>query len=235
MIRLIGFDADDTLWDNELAFALTQTKFRQILSRFHSHEWIDARLLETERRNVELFGYGAKGFALSMIETAIELTEGRITGSELQVILDAVRTMLSDPVAPLAGVREVLHDLRGAYPLLLITKGDLYEQEAKIARSGLGELFASVEIVSEKSCDKYKALLRKHSLSSDEFLMVGNSVKSDILPVLELGGYAAHIPYSLTWQYEFAEPPVSHPRLASLRSMQELPGVVRRLNCEALA
>ncbi|WP_395853569.1 PfkB family carbohydrate kinase [Cystobacter fuscus] len=222
MVTTIGFDADDTLWHNENLFADAQALFRKILAQYHSAEWIDRKLLEAERRNLEYFGYGAKGFALSMIETAIELTEGRITGSEIQRIIDVVKGLLKGPTNLLDGAKETVSRLAQSHRLLLITKGELFEQEAKLARSGLAELFHGVEIVSEKNIETYRRILVKHGIKANEFLMVGNSVRSDILPVVELGGRAVHVPYHLTWAHEVVDVSSSDQRFATLKHLGEL-------------
>lgn len=202
MIRVIALDADDTLWHNETHFFEAHGRFQELLAPFHDHTWIDERLLATELRNLQHFGYGIKGFVLSMIETAIELTEGRIQGSEVQRIIDLGKAMLDKPVEPLPQVLETLAQLAGRYQLMVITKGDLFDQEAKLARSGLAHLVARFEVVSEKDEASYRRVLARWAIRPEEFLMVGNSVRSDILPVLALGGQALHIPYELTWAHE---------------------------------
>lgn len=201
-IDVIAFDADDTLWHNESLFTLTQAKFKQLLAAYHSDEWIETKLNETERRNIEHFGYGIKGFTLSMIETAIELTEGRISGAEIQEIIGYARAMLEAPVELLDGVGQTISRLASEYQLMLITKGDLFDQESKIARSGLGDYFSRVEIVSEKNASVYRAIIARHRFDPQRFLMVGNSIKSDILPAIEAGARAVYVPYHLTWVHE---------------------------------
>jgi putative hydrolase of the HAD superfamily len=226
----IAFDADDTLWHNESLFAVTQAKFRELLAPYGDAEWIDQRLYTTETRNLDHFGYGIKGFTLSMIETAVELTGGRIGGHEIGQIVEWGRTMLSSPVELLPGAEEVVAQLGEEYPLLLITKGDLFDQESKLARSGLGSYFRHVEIVREKDAAVYTSILNKHGVMPDDFLMVGNSIRSDILPVLTIGGRAAHIPYSITWQHEVAALPESDLNgYFQLESMDELPALVAQL------
>jgi putative hydrolase of the HAD superfamily len=199
---LIALDADDTLWHNEPKFYATQEQFRFLVTGYHSPEWIDERLHETEKRNLAHFGYGVKGFVLSMIETAIELTEGRVTGQEVQQIIDLGRSMLTAPVELIDGIWEAVEQLSRDYPLALLTKGDLFDQESKLARSGLGELFSFVEVVSEKNALTYSAVMKRRGVEPGRFLMVGNSLRSDVLPVLEAGGAAVHVPYPLTWAYE---------------------------------
>jgi putative hydrolase of the HAD superfamily len=230
MMLTIGFDADDTLWHNESLFALTQDKFRQLLSPYGDAEWIDKQLYATETRNLAHFGYGIKGFTLSMIETAVELTGGHVGGHEIGQIVEWGRTMLSSPVELLPGVEEVIAELGQAYALLLITKGDLFDQESKLARSGLGGYFQHVEIVREKDEAIYSAILAKHSIPPSDFLMVGNSVRSDILPVLTIGGQAAHIPYAITWQHEVVTlPETGLNGYFHLESMVALPALVAEL------
>ena len=228
--EVIAFDGDDTLWHNERLFADAQRQFRDLLSAFHAPEWIDARLAEAEKRNLPHFGYGIKGFALSMIETAIELTEERIESRDIRRILDIARRMLSASVELLDGVRETVSDVAATHRLMLITKGDLHDQERKVAQSGIGHHFRSVEVVSEKDPATYAGLLRRHGIPPDRFLMVGNSLRSDILPVLEVGASAVHIPYELTWDHEVADPPpVGHPRFHTLGRIAALPGFLREI------
>jgi putative hydrolase of the HAD superfamily len=205
--EVIGFDADDTLWHNERLYLNAQVKFKELLSRYHNPEWIDERLYQAEMRNLPHFGYGIKGFALSMIETAIELTEGRITGREIQVIIDAVKEMLAAEVELIEDVPGTIAQLAETHTLMMITKGDLHDQETKIARSGLGPYFKHIEIVSDKSAKSYAALLKRHGVAPHRFLMVGNSLRSDILPVLEVGASAVYVPYKLTWAHEIVDPP----------------------------
>jgi putative hydrolase of the HAD superfamily len=204
---IIAFDADDTLWHTEWLYARTQAKFAQLLAHYHSAEWINARLYQTETHNIQHFGYGIKAFALSMIETAVELTEGRISGSDIQEIINQAKEMLNAEVQLLEHATGTVSRLATAYTLMLITKGDLLDQESKIARSGLGQYFPHVEIVSDKTSASYERLLKKYAIMPNRFLMVGNSLRSDILPVLALGGHAVYIPYHTTWQHEIAEPP----------------------------
>jgi putative hydrolase of the HAD superfamily len=199
MITTIAFDADDTLWHNERIFVAAKERFKSILASYDLPGLIEQRLDETESRNIEHFGYGIKGFTLSMIETAIELTDGRVTGEEISWIVANAREMMASPIDVLPGVRETVAELSGRFRLMVITKGDLFDQETKIARSGLGDFFDAVEIVSEKLPDVYAHILARHSVSPQEFLMVGNSLRSDILPVIEIGAQAVHVPYETEW------------------------------------
>jgi putative hydrolase of the HAD superfamily len=204
MIDQIAFDADDTLWHNEPLYLDVQNRFKELLSGYHSPEWIDKKLFDTEMRNLAHFGYGIKAFTLSMIETAIELTEGRIRAAEIQKIIDFARAMLNTELPLLQGVEETLALLAQSHDLMIVTKGDLLDQEAKLARSGLQKYIKHIEVVSDKNRLSYASILSRHGIEPARFLMVGNSLKSDILPVLELGGRAVYIPYALTWSHENA-------------------------------
>lgn len=228
-ITTVGLDADDTLWHNETLFRLTHDRFCDLLSDVADRTVLEARLAEVEKRNLRLYGYGVKGFTLSMIETAMELTGGEAPSRVVREILAAGREMLSEPVEPLPGVDDALAELSKSYRLVLITKGDLLHQEQKLAASGLGDLFAAVEIVSEKDASTYARVFARHGTGAEEAMMCGNSMRSDILPAIEAGAYAAHIPYHLTWAHELADAPSGHPRFAELTSIRELPGWIAGL------
>lgn len=199
---LVGFDADDTLWHNERLFTDTQERFRALLRRHCEESIIEQRLYDTEVRNLAHYGYGVKAFTLSMVETAIDLTDGVIPGAEINEILDMGREMLRAPVELLDGVADVIPSLAERYRLMVITKGDLLDQETKVARSGLGDHFDFVEIVSRKDRDTYERLVDAHGASPGRFVMVGNSLRSDVVPVAEMGAVAVHIPYHTTWAHE---------------------------------
>jgi putative hydrolase of the HAD superfamily len=203
---VVGFDGDDTVWHNETIFSMTQERFETLLAPHVEPRALHERMLETERRNVEIFGYGIKGFVLSMIETAIEVTDGRVTASEIRTLLDFGKAMLAHPVELLEGAREAIEAMAARGRVVLVTKGDLFDQESKLARSGLGDLFDAVEIVSEKSAERYQRLLADHGVAPDRFLMVGNSMRSDILPVVAIGARAVHVPYHVTWALEEVDP-----------------------------
>lgn len=223
----LGFDADDTLWHNETIFEHVHERYRALLARFHDAATVDRTLFATEMRNLERYGYGVKGFTLSAIETAIALSAGKISADEIQQLIALGQDMLAHPVELLDGVAETLAHLSGQYRLVVITKGDLRDQERKIARSGLAAHFRHVEILSEKNEDAYAALFRRHAIDPARFLMIGNSLKSDILPVLALGGAGVHIPYHLTWAAEHVEhAPNSHGRFFQIGSVRELPAVL---------
>lgn len=210
-ITVVGLDGDDTLWHNETRFILTQEELRELLHRHVPEADVDAHLAGVEMKNLAVYGYGVKAFTLSMIETAIQLTEGRIPAADLEVILGWGRRMLMEPTELLDGVEPAVRELSERYDLLLITKGDLFDQEGKLARSGLADLFLGVEVVSEKNAGAYRGILARRGIKADEFVMVGNSLRSDILPVLELGARAVHVPYHVTWHHEHV-PEESLPR-----------------------
>ena len=226
----IAFDADDTLWHNERLYADAQARFKQLLAQYHQPEWIEQRLYQTEMRNLQHFGYGIKAFALSMIETAIELTEGRASGADIQIIIDSAKEMLAAEVELLDHVAETVARLAATHTLMVITKGDLRDQESKVTRSGLAAHFRHVEVVSDKSRASYELLLRRHGIAPERFLMVGNSLRSDILPVLALGASAVYVPHKLTWAHEAAEPPpAEHPGYYQIEHLGLLPGLLERL------
>ena len=228
-ITTVGLDADDTLWHNETIFRLTQDRFRDLMSDVAAPEVLEARLATVEGRNLALYGYGVKGFTLSLIETAMELTGGDPPGRIIADILAAGREMLGHPVEPLPGVDHALAELSQGYRLVLITKGDLLHQEQKLAASGLGDLFVAVEIVSEKDASTYERVFARHGTGPAEAVMCGNSMRSDILPALAAGAFAAYVPYALTWAHEMADAPEHHPRFAELAAISDLPGWVRSL------
>ncbi|MEN8138443.1 MAG: HAD family hydrolase [Bacteroidota bacterium] len=201
-IKTIAFDADDTLWVNEPLFRINEEKFEDLLKEYVSCEKITAKLYDAEIRNLKHFGYGIKGFVLSMIETAIELTNGEIKGCDLKKIIEWGKEQIDFPVNLLDGVEEVVKSLKGKYRLMIITKGDLFDQESKIARSGLVDCFDIIEIVSEKDEAVYSSIMKKHNLKAEELIMIGNSLKSDILPMVNIGAYAVHIPFHTTWIHE---------------------------------
>jgi len=228
---MIAFDADDTLWHNERLYTEAQASFRRLLGQYQSPQWIDERLYQTEMHNLEHFGYGIKAFALSMIETAVELTEGRISGKDIQAIINLAKEMLTAEVELLDHTVETVSHLATIYPLMLVTKGDMRDQEMKIARSGLGSYFRHIEIVSDKSRENYKSLLQRHRIKPERFLMVGNSLRSDILPVLALGAWAVYIPYAMTWAHELAEPPPSgQPGYYEIEHLGQLPALLEGID-----
>ncbi|MFZ9672844.1 MAG: HAD family hydrolase [Flavobacteriaceae bacterium] len=205
-ITAIGFDADDTLWVNETYFRKTEEAFGLMLSGYETPNQIDQLLFLKEMENLPKYGYGIKGFVLSMIECALEVSQGKVTQSQLNQILQWGKDMIEHPVELLPGVPEVLEKLSKTHRLLVLTKGDLLDQERKLERSGLDPFFHHVEVLSDKQPINYKRLLDHLDIDPKNFLMVGNSIKSDILPVLQIGAQAIHIPFHTTWQHEIVNP-----------------------------
>ena len=227
-ITTIGFDADDTLWHNETFFRLTHQRFAQLLSDSDPNH-LTERLEAAERRNLGHYGFGIKGFVLSMIETAIEVTQGRVEAPVIAEILAAGREMLRHPVDLLPHARETVTALAADHRVVLITKGDLLDQERKLAQSGLGDLFHGVEIVSDKTAAMYQAAFARHGAGPQNAAMVGNSLKSDVLPALAVGAWGIHVPHDLTWSYEQAEPPIDAPRFRAISDLGALPILIAEL------
>jgi putative hydrolase of the HAD superfamily len=229
-LTTIGFDADDTLWQNEAFFRLTQDQFTKLLADYADHDHLHERLLDAERRNLGHYGFGVKGFVLSMIETAIEVTDGRVPASVISELMAAGREMLRHPIELLPHAREAVEVLAADHRVLLITKGDLLDQERKLAQSGLGDLFDGVEIVSDKTAAVYATIFARHGTLPNEAMMVGNSLKSDVLPVLDVGGWGVHVPHGLTWALEHAEAPTGHQRFYKVNDLGALPDLVGHLH-----
>ena len=235
-IRLVGFDGDDTLWRSEDYYRAAEAALEDVLSAYIDlgAAGMQQHLLAVERRNLKVFGYGAKGMTLSMIEAAIALTGGRISAADIKRILDIGRATLEHPVELLDGIREAVTAIAARHPVVLITKGDLFHQEAKIARSGLTDLFPRIEIVSEKDPATYTRVLAEFGVAPGEFAMIGNSLLSDVEPVVKLGGWGIHMPYHVTWapelEHGLAE---NHPHVATVAGAAELPAALARI--EALA
>ena len=229
-LTAIGFDADDTLWHNETLFHLTQTRFADLLASQTDPTHLVQRLEAAERRNLGHYGYGVKGFMLSMIETAIEVTGGRVHASVIAEILAAGRQMLAHPVELLPYVQQVIEALAGDYTLILITKGDLLDQERKVAQSGLGDLFRGVEIVSHKTPQVYRQVFDRHGAGAERAMMVGNSLLSDVLPALTAGAWGVHVPHGLTWALEHADAPTDAARFRTIPDLGALPQLLRDLS-----
>ena len=219
---MIGFDADDTLWVNETYFLETEQKLRLLLAPYVDGETVSAELFRTESRNMPLYGYGVKAYILSVLETAIRITDGKVPANVLEQILLLGKEQLSKPVELLDGVEETLNALVGHYRLIVVTKGDLLDQEQKLRRSGIEHLFHHVEIMSDKTDREYRLLLKHLDIQPEEFLMIGNSVRSDILPPLELGSYAIHVPYQTTWAHEKVDEPVVSSRFFTVDSLWDV-------------
>jgi len=235
-IGLVGFDADDTLWRSEDYFAQAQVEFEHIIGRYVDlgDSRARERLFAVEKGNLALFGYGVKGMALSMIEAAIEITGERIDAADMHRILRTAKDMLAHPVELLPGVREAVEAIAAEHEVVLITKGDLFHQEAKVRQSGLAHLFPRIEIVSEKDPATYARVLGEFELPPQRFLMIGNSLRSDVAPVLELGGWAVHVPYHLTWEHEReADLGDRGWRMREVAEASALPGAVREIAAAA--
>ena len=231
MIETVLLDGDDTLWHNEPLFAEMTDRFLALLAPYHTAEWIQERLFETEVRNLRHYGYGIKSFVLSMIETAIELTEGRIGGSEINVVLEFGKEMLEAPVCLLEHAEETVVRLAEDYRLMLVTKGDLFDQESKFARSGLADHFDAVEIVAEKSVSTYRAIASRNGIRFETSVMVGDSMKSDILPIAQIGGNAIHVPYGTTWQHETVpEDILKAVEYQTAPGIRDVPALISRLS-----
>jgi putative hydrolase of the HAD superfamily len=225
-LTTIGIDADDTLWQSEHFFKLTEAHFQQLLAGHADPAELGQKLLATEKRNLQFYGYGIKGFVLSMIDTAIEITHGQVPAEVIREILKSGRDMLNHPVVPLADVRQTLESLSKAFRLVLITKGDLFDQERKLAASGLGELFHAIEIVSDKGPQTYARIFNQHGDGPTRAAMVGNSLRSDIVPALEAGSWGVFIPHELTWEHEHVDAPMTHPRFKQIESFAQLADLI---------
>lgn len=230
---LIGVDGDDTLWHNERDYVAGRERFRAIVERKGvalSPDDIERQVYRTELQNLPFYGYGVSSFVLSLIETSIRLTGGRITGDEIGELLALSKKMLTSPVELFEGARESLEALAPRYPLVLVTKGDLLHQRRKLDQSGLGPFFRDIEVVSQKTPEVYTAILARYAVDPSRFLMVGNSPRSDILPVLGIGGWAVHVPAALTWSHEHDEVPETvRSRYLELRTLLDLPGAVDKM------
>ncbi|PSL07254.1 HAD family hydrolase [Cecembia rubra] len=226
-IQVIAFDADDTLWENEPYFREAENKFCSLLEDYLPHHTVNQELFKTEIQNLPLYGYGIKGFMLSMIETILKVTEntGHVRLVEQSLMIG--KEMLSKPIMLLEGVEEVLKELNGSYRMVMATKGDLMDQERKLIQSGLEKHFHHIEIMSDKKVNDYRKLLRHLDCAPENFLMVGNSLKSDVLPVLELGGYAVHIPYHITWIHEEISHSIEHPNFHQLENIKQIISILK--------
>ena len=229
-LTTICFDADDTLWHNERFFQMTQERFYDLLADHAGSEHLSERLLDAERRNLGHYGFGIKGFMLSMIETALDVTADKVPGNVIREIVNAGQEMLAHPIELLPGAQETVAELSRSFHLVLITKGDLLDQERKLAQSGLGELFDGVEIVSDKTSAIYQDIFARHDTRPEAALMVGNSLKSDVNPVVEIGAWGVYVPHGLTWEIEAAPPPENNARYREIASLADLPGLVDEIS-----
>lgn len=235
-IDLVGFDADDTLWHSETYFRAAHAEYERILSPYLdlSDPCLHEQLLATERTNIQIFGYGAKGMTLSMLETAISMTQGRIATSDMGRILALCKEVLAHPVELLPDIRSAVEAVAKTHRIVLITKGDLFHQEAKIADSGLADLFNRIEIVSEKDKTAYARVIAECEGVPERFAMIGNSLRSDIEPVLALGGWGVHMPYAVTWEHEMVHAVAEDdPRVQRIQSPAQIPHAIARLEVSA--
>lgn len=230
MITTIAFDADDTLWENEHFFKLTEKRFAELLTDFADREHLAEQLLNTERRNLKRFGYGVKGFVLSMVETAIEVTERRVSAAVIEQIIQTGYEILEHPIHILPYVPDTLASLARDYRLLLITKGDLFDQERKVALSGLSDLFDAVEIVSDKNQNVYERIFGLQADGPEKSVMVGNSIRSDILPALEAGSWGIFVPHHVSWAMEDANLPENHSKFRQIDNIGMLPELIDEIN-----
>src|SRR5216684_1037440 len=226
-LEMIAFDGDDTLWHNERSFRAARVRFQRVLDDAGvalSEDEIETVVNRVEVANIDYYGYGVSSFVLSLIETAIDLTGGRVTGTALHGLIELSKQMLTEEIELFPGARDVVTSLAASYQLMLITKGDLLHQTSKLERSGLRESFRFVEVVSHKTAAVYSAILWREGVGADRFLMIGNALKSDVIPVAEIGGWAVHVPASLTWWHEHADMPahLQH-RAFELTSLDRLP------------
>lgn len=228
-LRMVGFDADDTLWQNERFFKLTQDHFADLLKDYAEPGHLADRLLEAEHRNIGRYGFGIKGFVLSMIETALEVTENRVSGEVIGELIAAGQEMLAHSIELLPHVQSVVEQVADQYHVVMITKGDLLDQERKLAQSGLGELFDGVEIVSHKTTKAYQDIFDRHGYAAKHGLMVGNSMKSDVIPMIDAGGWGVYVPGQITWALEHAEAPEDHPRFNQIKDLSGLPEILLQI------
>ncbi|WP_299381285.1 HAD family hydrolase [uncultured Lacinutrix sp.] len=223
-IKVIGFDADDTLWVNETYFRDAESEFAKLLNRFETENKIDQELFKMEMKNLPVYGYGVKGFVLSMVEMALELSNNTVSNTTISKILDIGKDMINKPVELLDGVEEVLAELSKNYKLIVATKGDLLDQERKLEKSGLLDYFHHIEVLSDKKEDNYSKLLKRLDIEPEAFLMVGNSLKSDILPLINIKAHAIHVPFHTTWAHEqVKEMDTNGKDYKTLNSLLELP------------
>ena len=221
-LKVIAFDADDTLWVNEPYFRETEERFYELLADYASRHELEQELLSIEIKNLPIYGYGIKGFMLSMIETALKISNNNLNIQVVDKIVDLGKQMLDQPIELLEGVEQVLNTLKDKYRLVVATKGDLLDQERKLKKSGISHYFHHIEIMSEKDVDNYQKLIKHLDIAPSELMMIGNSLKSDILPVLEIGSNGVHIPYQITWSHETISHQVENSRLISLKNISEV-------------
>lgn len=230
MIKWIAFDADDTLWENEKIYTRVQKELGEIMQPYLNGTAVESVLYEVEKENIPLYGYGIKSFGLSALEMAIKQSAGKIPVSKIQQILDLIRSMAETPTMVLPGVKETLQTLQTQYPLFIITKGDLLDQERKLRSAGLGDYFEFMEVVSEKTSKTYAKLFERLNINPTELLMIGNSLKSDVLPPVELGAVGVYLEYEYTWEHEKVDLNKGLPQYYTLKTIAELPALIDTIN-----
>jgi len=221
-LKVIAFDADDTLWVNEPYFRETEDKFCSLLEDYLPHHTVSQELFKTEMQNIVLYGYGIKGFMLSMVETALRISNNTVNLATIEKVIQYGKDLLEKPIELLDGLEEALHLLKNKYRLVVATKGDLLDQERKLRKSGLEHYFHHIEIMSDKQEADYNKLIKHLDIKPEEFLMIGNSIKSDVLPVLAIGGHAVHIPYHTTWAHEKGEQTINHFNFRQAESIKDI-------------
>ncbi|UOK43275.1 MULTISPECIES: HAD family hydrolase [Flavobacterium] len=221
-VKVIAFDADDTLFINEPYFEETERKFCGMMSDYHSYQTLSQELLRTQVDNLPLYGYGIKGYVLSMIETAIKVSDGTIGSKGIQKITELGKELIQKPIELLEGVEETLEALHGKYKLVVATKGDLKDQQRKLHDSGLGSYFHHIEVMADKQELNYEKLLQRLEIQPEEFFMIGNSLKSDVLPVLNIGGFAVHVPFHTTWAHEKIDHEIVHPKFKAVSKITDV-------------
>ncbi len=228
-VTTIGFDADDTLWHNERLFRITQDRFAALLADHAGPDHLAERLLAAERRNLGHYGFGIKGFVLSMIETAIEVTDQKVPARVIADLMEAGREMLASPIELLPHAKAAVEAAAGTHRVVLITKGDLLDQERKLAQSGLGDMFDGVEIVSDKTPAIYAAIFERHGDGAERAMMVGNSMRSDVVPMIRAGGWGVYVPHGMIWEIERADPPHGSPRYRNLTDLSGLAALLSEI------
>ena len=229
ILTTVAFDADDTLWHNERFYRLTQDRFAELLADYAAPDHLADRLLAAEKRNIGRYGYGIKGFTLSMIETAIEITSDRVPARVIRELIEAGQDMLAHPIELLPHARRAVETIAGTHRVLLITKGDLLDQERKLAQSGLGGLFDGVEIVSDKTAEVYRNIFDRHGDGSERAMMIGNSMKSDVVPMIEAGGWGVYVPHGQSWEIEHADAPETAQRFHEVPDLGGIVDLVARV------
>ncbi len=224
--KIIAFDADDTLFVNEPYFQEVEQKFCVLMQDYLSHQGLSQELFKTEIENLDLYGYGIKGYILSMIEAAMKISNNTISLEIITKIIEYGKELLQKPIELLDGVEETLKALKGKYKLVVATKGDLKDQQSKLHRSGLGHYFHHIEVMADKQVINYEKLLNRLEIEPNEFLMIGNSLKSDVLPVLAIGGYAVHIPFHTTWEHEKINHKVEHENFFEFKNITEIQSII---------